>query len=142
MVILSMVILEGEKESVVMVTQHGADESNKVVSRERTRTEMIAFCTQQAEATSEKGAKGEYATYVDLRKNFIEDTTDTNWSSRYKFILRSYFLAYCSGEIKLSPDYPPLLVQVRKERCTATLHTCDFANIHFDSSGRVLSCSQ
>src|SRR6266705_1402650 len=125
-----------------MVTQHGADGTKKVVSEERTRTEMIAFCTQQVEATVEQGAKGQYATYVDLRKNFIEDTNEMNWSSKHKLILRSYFLAYCSGEIKLGPDCPQLLVQVRKERCQATLHACDFANIRFDSYGRVLPCNQ
>src|SRR5690242_14237236 len=125
-----------------MVTQHGAEGSNKVVSRERTRTEMIAFCTAQAEATIAQGARGEYATYIDLLKNFIEDTNDINWSSKHKFILRSYFLAYCTGEIKLSHDCPSLLIQVRRERCSATLHVCEFANIHFDSNGRVLPCNQ
>src|SRR5437016_1489326 len=108
-------ILEGrEKESRVMVTQHGADGSKSVVSKERTRAEMITFCERQAEVTRDQGVRGQYATYIDLRKNFLEDTNERDWSIQHKFILRSYFLAYCSGEIELRADYSPLLVQVRK----------------------------
>jgi len=121
-----------------METRHGADGHKPVAIRERTRAEMIAFCEQQVEATQEKGARGEYATYVDLKKNFLEDTTEENWSFQHKFILRSYYLAYCTGEIKLAPGFPPLLAQVRKERCEATLQACTFANIQFDRRGRIM----
>jgi hypothetical protein len=102
---------------------------------------MIAFCEEQVQATQEKGARGEYATYVDLKKNFLEDTNEANWSFQYKFILRSYYLAYCSGEIMLRPEYPPLLTQVRQERREATLRACEFANIRFDSTGRLMPCN-